>query len=59
MEKALLISFDDKKGAECKHCIVSFSKGERYHCAALGTRPFCPEEGYRKDCPLVDFIHEI
>lgn len=59
MEKALLLSFDDKKGVECERCVLSFSKGERYHCAALGNRPFCPEDGCRKDCPLVEFILEI
>lgn len=54
MKKALILSFDDKKGINCKCCMLSFSKGEKYHCAALGIRPICPEEGKRKDCPLVD-----
>lgn len=54
MEKYLKLSFDDKKGANCVHCMISFSKGEKYHCAGLGNRPICPEEGNRKDCPLLD-----
>lgn len=34
-------------------CMLSFSKGEHYHCAAIGQRPICPEEGgRRRDCPL-------
>lgn len=37
---------------ECSHCMLSFSKGERYHCAALGNRPICPDDGKRSDCPL-------
>lgn len=45
MKKILVLSFDDIKGANCAHCMLSFSKGEKYHCAALGNR---------KDCPLID-----
>lgn len=54
MKKILVLSFDDIKGPNCAHCMLSFSKGEKYHCAALGNRPICPEEGNRKDCPLID-----
>lgn len=36
MKKILVLSFDDIKGANCAHCMLSFSKGEKYHCAALG-----------------------
>lgn len=53
MRMVLVLSFDDKKGAECNKCMVSFSYGEHYHCAGLGRRPICPEDGHRKDCPLV------
>lgn len=52
MNVVLNLSFDDEKGVTCKRCMLSFSKGERNHCAALGIRPICPEEGCRKDCPL-------
>lgn len=52
MEKYLRMPFTDEEGVTCEHCMLSFSKGERSHCAALGIRPFCPEKGRRKDCPL-------
>ena len=52
MKAILNLSFSDEKGINCTTCMLSFSKGEHYHCAALGTRPVCPEEGCRKDCPL-------
>ena len=54
MKAKLMLSFDDSKGINCEHCMLSFSKGEKYHCAALGNRPICPEEGKRKDCPLLE-----
>ena len=45
--------FSDEKGIRCCACMLSFSKGEHYHCAAIGQRPICPEEGgRRRDCPL-------
>ena len=28
MKKILVLSFDDIKGANCAHCMLSFSKGE-------------------------------
>lgn len=52
MKAILNLSFSDEKGINCTACMLSFSKGEHYHCAALGIRPVCPEEGCRKDCPL-------
>lgn len=58
MEKYLKLSFNDERGVSCEYCILSFCKGERNHCAALGNRPICPEEGYRYDCPLKS-IEEI
>ncbi len=56
MEKALVLSFNDERGVTCRSCMLSFSKGEREHCAAMGSRPICPEEGKRNDCPLVDVL---
>lgn len=52
MDAILKLSFSDSKGINCAACMLSFAKGERYHCAALGQRPICPEEGKRKDCPI-------
>lgn len=52
MDAILKLSFSDKKGINCAACMLSFSKGERYHCAAIGQRPICPEEGRHRDCPL-------
>lgn len=52
MEAVLKLSFSDEKGINCCACMLSFSRGERYHCAAIGQRPICPEEGRRRDCPL-------
>lgn len=39
----------------CENCMLSHydSASERRKCMALGMRPFCTEEGCRKDCPLV------
>lgn len=54
MDRYLKLSFDNIKGRNCEHCMLSFSRGEHNHCAALGSRPICPEEGCRKDCPLID-----
>jgi hypothetical protein len=52
MDKYLKLSFCDSRGVTCGRCMLSFTKGERSHCAALGNRPFCPEDGCRRDCPL-------
>ncbi|MEG0898351.1 MAG: hypothetical protein RSF40_01395 [Oscillospiraceae bacterium] len=46
---------------DCDRCMLSFQKmgndGESYpHCAAIGQRPRCTEEGHRKDCPLVVMV---
>ncbi len=49
----LILAFDDKKGVECKMCILSTIKGEKEVCAGLGSRPICSEEGCRMDCPLI------
>lgn len=48
-------NFIDKP--ECDNCRLSFYKmsydGEsEMYCAALGDRSKCPDDGYRKDCPL-------
>ena len=44
MEAVLKLGFSDEKGIRCCACMLSFSKGEHYHCAAIGQRPICPEE---------------
>lgn len=44
MEAVLKLSFSEEKGINCCACMLSFSKGERYHCAAIGQRPICPEK---------------
>lgn len=56
MDKILKLSFDEAKGVECNHCMLSFyhAPSDINKCAAIGIRPLCPEEGCRKDCPLVD-----
>lgn len=59
MYKYLKLSFDNVKGRNCKHCMLSFSKGEHNHCAALGNRPICSEEDCRKDCPLIDNVIDL
>jgi len=59
MKAILNLSFDDAKGRNCEHCMLSeihypSSRDPiRYKCTAYGSRPFCPEEGCRKDCPLI------
>ncbi len=58
MDRYLKLSFDNVKGRNCEQCMLSFSKGEHNHCAALGNRPICSEEGCRKDCPLVENVIE-
>ena len=58
MEKALVLSFNDERGVTCRSCMLSFSKGEKDHCAAMGNRPICPEDGKRNDCPLVAVLPE-
>lgn len=59
MDRYLKLSFDNVKGRNCEHCMLSFSKGEHNLCAALGDRPICPEKGCRKDCPLIDNVREL
>lgn len=59
MDRYLKLSFDNIKGRNCEHCMLSFSKGEHNHCAALGSRPICPEESCRKDCPLIDNVVDL
>ena len=54
MDVYLKLSFDDKKGVTCERCMLSHCVGERSKCMALGIRPFCPDDGRRKDCPLKD-----
>ena len=49
----LILVFDDKNGVECKRCILSTIKGNQEVCAGLGSRPVCPEEGCRINCPLI------
>jgi hypothetical protein len=56
MEKVLVLSFNDERGVTCRLCMLCFSKGERDHCAALCSRPICPDDGKRNDCPLVDVL---
>jgi len=53
MKVFLKLEFDDSKGIECERCMLSTSKGGKEVCTALGIRPLCPEEGNRKDCPLI------
>lgn len=59
MDRYLKLSFDNIKGRNCEHCMLSFSKGEHNHCAALGNRPICTEEGCRKDCPLIGNVVDL
>lgn len=59
MDRYLKLSFDNVKGRNCEHCMLSFSKGEHSHCAALGNRPICPEDGCRNDCPLIDNVVDL
>lgn len=33
MKAILNLSFSDEKGINCTACMLSFSKGEHYHCA--------------------------
>jgi len=63
--KGMIFTFDDKKGVECSHCMLSGTKGTDINgdtviaCFGLGLRPKCPECGCRKDCPLVTVDYEI
>lgn len=59
MYRYLKLSFDNVRGRNCEHCMLSFGKGEHNHCAALGNRPICSEEGCRKDCPLIGNVVEL
>lgn len=50
------------KDAECTSCMLSFGKlhadGETHqHCSGLGSRPACPKDGCRSDCPLAPTAH--
>lgn len=57
MKKILVLSFDDIKGANCAHCMLSFSKGEtivyvdqsskKYH-----SKPTCSGMKNAKGIPL-------
>jgi len=53
----LELNFNEKP--KCSKCMLSGIKGldldgeSVIACFALGNRPKCPEEGKRKDCPLV------
>lgn len=49
----LILAFDEKKGVECKKCILSTIKNNKEVCSGLGSRPDCPEEGCRINCPLI------
>lgn len=53
MKAVLKLEFDDNKGIECNRCMLSTSKNGSEVCTGLGIRPTCPEEGCRKDCPLI------
>ncbi|VDG74209.1 MULTISPECIES: hypothetical protein [Clostridium] len=53
MLMGIIFVFDDDKGAECNKCILSTIKADKEVCAGLGSRPVCPEEGYRINCPLI------
>ena len=57
--RGMIFTFDETKGVECSHCMLSGTKGLDLNgesvtaCFGLGLRPKCPEEGCRKDCPLI------
>jgi len=57
MKYVLELNFTDNP--KCSSCMLSGTKGLNLAgetviaCFALGIRPKCPEEGRRKDCPLV------
>lgn len=53
MVMGLILVFDEEKGVECSKCILSTIKGNQEVCAGLGSRPVCPEEGCRINCPLI------
>jgi len=55
MEAIYELSF--KEEINCESCMLSYTAmahdGEtKLKCAALGNRPFYPNEGKHKDCPL-------
>lgn len=64
MKMALLLNFNDEKGVECSRCMLSGVKGLDLNgetvnaCFGLGIRPKCPEDGCRKDCPLISMREE-
>ncbi|MCD2346190.1 hypothetical protein [Clostridium guangxiense] len=53
-----ILKLEFKGKAECDKCRLSGTKGLDLDgntvmvCYGLGSRPHCPEEGCRKDCPL-------
>lgn len=55
--------FKDKP--ECQKCMLRGTKGLNLDgetviaCFGLGSRPKCPEEGCRKDCPLKKSAKEV
>lgn len=57
MKYVLECHFKDEP--ECARCMLRSSKGLDLRgetvmaCHGLGIRPKCPEEGCRRDCPLV------
>ena len=59
MYRYLKLSFDNVKGCNYEHCILSYSSSNQNHCAALGNRPICPEERCRKDCSLIDNVIDL
>lgn len=59
MDRYLKISFDNVKGRNCEQCMLRFSESENNHCVALKDRPMCPEEGCRKDCPLIENVVDL
>lgn len=58
MKVVLNLEFDDNRGIECDKCMLSTSKNGKEICSALGIRPTCPDEGKRKDCPLIPVREE-
>lgn len=48
MKAILNLSFSDEKGINCTACMLSFSKGEHYHCAALAQDLYARKRGAEK-----------
>jgi hypothetical protein len=63
MEYIFKLGFLDKP--KCSNCMLSGVKGLDLNgetvmaCYGLGIRPKCPEEGCRKDCPLIKIGNEV